>query len=599
MRRLHWIVTTCLAATLTGQGEGLVRERALGMVRTTDGDPWVGARVQLVSRDSGNDRVVVESDAQGRFRASILTGRTYWCWATAPREGRRFRCTPIVEMVARSPVSLTERKGEFHHRLVVPKATTKDLPLRLFCRTEAGLSFALKAEADGFRIPEMPFCGSELMVSTPRHGSIECGHGDTKHWAQAGAMPLKLGVRRLQIHVRSVEAKPVGGAAILWRSSSATQQIATTDKAGQAILELIHHQGNLRWDDIVIWKPGFGLGSTEAPDKQGRCTVTLRPAPSRQARVLATVNTVAGRLRMVMPTQRWRHYHDASKFNDENFDLAIDSDAHGKFWLPPTRRGALIRCELRPEHIAMLPAGWQRGLAPLAILGSVLAELPEPTFCLAKTPPVDFAIRTPDGAPATHAKLFFFSAGTDHPLELHTDRLGRARMLLPDHQSLAIGVQHPSGFRFLRLVLLPKLSSRVPIRCRIDLRAPLLLRGSVVDTAGRGIANAFAFLSVRAVRNPPRPEPDPGIVAGANQLPLSDPSVLAELVQGRTQEVRCDKHGMFMLRVAPVSVRYTVIGRSWGPGKQMRTTIRPVEVVHDGRRAEPFTVPLDWPPKKK
>jgi hypothetical protein len=73
------VLSILLAASLTGQD--LPRDKALGEVRNKDGKLWVGAKVCMVSwPEPGSfwgkpDRVEVQTDDHGRFRAQILEGR--------------------------------------------------------------------------------------------------------------------------------------------------------------------------------------------------------------------------------------------------------------------------------------------------------------------------------------------------------------------------------------------------------------------------------------------------------------------------------------------------------------------------------------------
>jgi len=92
------------------------REPVTGRVERSDGKPWAGARVTLFSRllpgipELGDgDRVVVATDARGRFRAALLPGRRYSVWATGvARNGTRLT-TKIAEDVGPGrPIRLVE-----------------------------------------------------------------------------------------------------------------------------------------------------------------------------------------------------------------------------------------------------------------------------------------------------------------------------------------------------------------------------------------------------------------------------------------------------------------------------------------------------------
>lgn len=104
-----------------------LRDVALGEVRDGAAQPWAGVEVVLVSRsipadpDVGEeDRVVVVTGANGRFRASVLCGRPYSVWARGAGDMLGRRATDVAERVfAQMPVVLHETRRLQPRRLVV------------------------------------------------------------------------------------------------------------------------------------------------------------------------------------------------------------------------------------------------------------------------------------------------------------------------------------------------------------------------------------------------------------------------------------------------------------------------------------------------
>lgn len=78
------LLVACLPIGALAQGGDALRGRALGEVRSTDGEPWPDVEVVLLSRplpeapDVGQPDVVrTRTDEHGRYRAGILLGRSY------------------------------------------------------------------------------------------------------------------------------------------------------------------------------------------------------------------------------------------------------------------------------------------------------------------------------------------------------------------------------------------------------------------------------------------------------------------------------------------------------------------------------------------
>ena len=95
-----------LLLTLPGLARDvLVWEKAFDAVQDTEGRPWLGAEVHLLSGviagavRGERDHVIVKPDAQGRFRAEILGGRSYLVWATEAVGKHRYRASRMSKNV--------------------------------------------------------------------------------------------------------------------------------------------------------------------------------------------------------------------------------------------------------------------------------------------------------------------------------------------------------------------------------------------------------------------------------------------------------------------------------------------------------------------
>jgi len=171
----NWfLVALLIPSLLPAQSDLPVRERLAGRIRGGDGKPWANATVTVFSGPSRQfpeigrtDRIVVATDKNGRFRAEVLTRRSYSVWAS--KDGK---LTSVVRASARQTISLDEQ-DEQPLRLTLevyglqswaehgkPRVVVVDMP---------GRSHEIRLDRDGKAVlPELPgeFASLEVWLGT-------------------------------------------------------------------------------------------------------------------------------------------------------------------------------------------------------------------------------------------------------------------------------------------------------------------------------------------------------------------------------------------------------------------------------------------------
>ncbi|MCB9890776.1 MAG: hypothetical protein H6833_03930 [Planctomycetes bacterium] len=151
------------------------RERLVvtGSVRDADGKPWTEARVTLLSlaylddeRVGEVDRIVVQTDGGGEFRARILPGRTYDAWAVGPVEDGVYRATDIAtRRLAGAAIRLRqapEKRQQLRVQFLGLEHWQSRGPLRAYASSSARdhyhrVRVELRLDAEGFStLPPLP-----------------------------------------------------------------------------------------------------------------------------------------------------------------------------------------------------------------------------------------------------------------------------------------------------------------------------------------------------------------------------------------------------------------------------------------------------------
>ena len=183
MAALHFLfLSSILPSAASAQSNNataptILRKRTSGIVSQKNGKAWAGVRVTLHSLvwpgipQAGGDKVVVKTDARGRFRAMLLEGRQYDAWALAESlDGLHYRTTQVLPNVfAGMPLRLQE-VAEKSIRVTVQLcgvAAWRDrLPFRLLVKSGNKQAVVLPVELDAneqAKLPALP--GSRVYVT--------------------------------------------------------------------------------------------------------------------------------------------------------------------------------------------------------------------------------------------------------------------------------------------------------------------------------------------------------------------------------------------------------------------------------------------------
>ncbi|MCB9889478.1 MAG: hypothetical protein H6836_07850 [Planctomycetes bacterium] len=609
-------ILACLVAVAPIVGQSKQRARALGEVQQSDGKPWVGVKVVLVSAriplaigvlpEADIDTVEAVTDARGRFRADVLRNRAYAAWAVGEpgRDGGCRRTTVAENVLAGAPCLLREDpKRSFAHRIRFRRVDgwAERAPLRvrlLYGGTKHKQTLEMPLGDEGeFTVPPLPGerfstvivgkVGPPILmdranrVSTkashsvrvrdlpkPRVRSIEVRCGDTGKGVAAklyvqfnGGLLLPLG---------QTEASGIGEVVV--PDTLFTSVAYFADAAGYCMGNA--HPGESQFVTDKTWaqlRPGkspdfhANLEKGQAMDLQ----VLLGPDAPADRLVLEIAGTSVHRFR---PNSRSLGFYTRLVRTDEQGRVSIGGVA------ADAKRFA-ANAELSAAHCAKLPAEWRDRVHPgiHGLLDRALAQKTRgravvdlSTWC-----PVQFELRDPEGLPASGARIWplrtdlgYWGAEVDGPL---VDRNGRLFMLVdPEVETMLLFAKGDAALA--KRLVVDRTVRAAPARVSVRLPEPVRLTGVVLGKNGKPAAGMtlwryIGWNGLEQVDDPAdEPSRAPAVAAAKHsEVRLCAPTVmqrrsLLSFWMSRTSTMVTDKAGRFEFRVPPVPMRYTIHG---------------------------------------
>jgi hypothetical protein len=358
MRRLP----PCLAVLLLAAAAAAQDRRAHpGRVLDAGGKPVAGADVTLLfappfAAELGcTDVVRTKSDAEGRFRAELLTGASYVAWATTD-----VGWSGVVEIDAarQCELPLRAKPRPREHRIGGLDAWTGAGPfsLRLCIAGVPGLLPDLRVVDGKVELPPLPQ-GRVEGVLLDRQGIEVCTIGIGSEVEEAVCPP-----QTLAVHVADADGKAVAGAAIaqvsrscaaddLGRNISNSYLVprAVTDAEGNAQVRVACPKDP--WDSGDSWLDINLLASKEGYDGSlcgfadglyldGKKADAERVARKRLDFVLRPGKAFTGRVspagpRRVALRASVRVAVEQNGWTDLSFVVCAQADKDGRFALPP------------------------------------------------------------------------------------------------------------------------------------------------------------------------------------------------------------------------------------------------------------------------
>ncbi|MDA0373899.1 MAG: hypothetical protein O2865_08935 [Planctomycetota bacterium] len=577
-----------VVATTAAQDFGAGREVAFGLVRTATGTPWGGARVVLVGRvhpDWGDvgpvDRVEVDADEQGRFRAGVLPELGYAAWAYEQLEGgaRQRVSDAIGGVVPRRPVFLTGSRflqARRHLRLDLGEGV--DVPLRVEVESAAPVGYLqeLAVAADGtFPMPVLAPGPFEVRVYD-RNGVQLVEHVE-RGWESWLAREFVVAVpsrKPTRVSVRDAETGGgAGGARICVAQRGELVPIGEVDADGCATLALP------ATGSFVVLADGYAPSpldpGEESPAPGGAPWPTLREdfVAERHARI-GRGSRLEGRFVVgdgVPLVDAWLrtdehglYFHDERTRSLSHFVRVSRLDAGGRFLRAP------VLLEFAPEMslvlgagaIAQLPAGWRSGLVPVVPSPLAQQRIREGTdldvgqIDLLEALPIRFRVRSSGGVPVLDAIVEVvpippsFGKLAEGP-KASVDRRGEVLFLLPRGREYLLLVLQRGGIvdaRVVSTVAGPALAEPFGVDIRIP--EPTTVVGRVVDGDGKPTDRGrvrWSWQGAGAAAEPEVREPGAAPVGLASVLPEAIASSLARRFLPET--VPLEEDGQFRFEV--------------------------------------------------
>lgn len=605
-----WVLAA-VAATVSAQDrdrpDQRPRAKAFGIVRAIDGRPWPGATVHLLSRTvpstegaGGVDEVVVRSDARGRFRANVLTGRPYTVWARGePREGR-YPVTNVVENVFPSvPVVLRGKSlvpvlrlavlgldawregGPLRCRLV---AETANVVVRELALDEHGVGVAPPLPLDTVVLEVL---GAGDFPVAIRKLTLAGEPGSTV--SVSVPHPIEIGFLARDVATE----KGLAGATLHRQVRGRLLPLGRTEQDGYARLTVpadLLTPPVVR--ELIVRRSGFGPGGVRRgperkrngswPPIRGRAKVDvythLAAGKDARARFLLGPDRPAAALPLLIAG--WgTHFEEQSRRFSCTYNDVLHTDEQGRVTIPGAfaTYPVVVHAVLTERHVAALPESWRQRLHPVVyhvLLPDGSAR--ERTIDLLQLCPVDVAVTAADGAPAAHAVVTVMLAGAGHTSflpndrrEVVADRAGRLRVLLPPGDERALSLRHGDSWTVGRLTVRRVAGDERPAQLRVRLREPRFVAGRVVDARDRPIAGVnlriYPYYIGKLSFPEEEPAPDDTTWKGRNAAVLGalrDPRWFYAFASrmGLNRQVRTDAQGRFRFVVPAAPMTYRIYG---------------------------------------
>ncbi len=582
---LALLVVVCALSATRAQEKAVAaphRDKVLGWVEDGDGQRIAGATVTLLARpiperaDIGEaDRIEVQSDERGLFRAEVLPGGTYTAWAQQLDDAGLLRVSGPAENVVPGPpvrlelgASRTPRRVRFDGLA----AWQAHGPLSLHCRaiTRTALLVPLMPGEEGIAtLPELPGMLDQVYVE------VRTADGLLVHFEEQSARggdvaPLTIGPPR---EVRVV-VRDDAGAAVPNASVAHVPNYAIGGRhPGMAPLVLGSTGPDGTFQATVPSTP-FGARESQRPifliRAAGRAGVVQQLDDTDDLVVaLPAGSSVHGRLaldaeRPAPGVTAWIDTMVAvpalNQGRSAPAPMPIPTAADGGFRFDGlTEHGFVVQALLTAAHLeaAGVEPPKNRSLPPVSLLASTAAvstDIDLGDLRIDRLELADVRVLRHDGTPAVHAR-FRVRLG-DHfnlPVELHTDRLGRVLMPVPQGDGLWLDAYEPGGGvaqHFLAVAGEPGTLREIPI----TLSRPWEVTGVVVDESGEPVAHA----SVRFGERP-----------GGLDFSLASLVFWSRMALGIDSATSTDSEGRFTLRAPLAGAGYSVRARWEADGQRL------------------------------
>ena len=471
---MHRAVLAALFA-LTGGLAGQERAPIVGRTTLDSGAVWPEATIVLQSfahpewpQLGVTDRIEVRSDAQGRFRADAMPGRSYLAFAFEVDATRRQRCSPLVAVGAAQPCEL-RATHDWREAAKLRLTGTAPYAARGPLRVQWPAAFAPPGAADAddcVEIPPLPRPWVDVAVTTAD------GHLLLRRTIGVGS-PVALELPPPSPYlVRVLDGPggaPIAEAEVLLDWDSHQERLGTSAADGFAVVDL----ACLRHGDQIpdarfrlrVHAAGRELGLVHATDEtartaqdlvamrargQSQAFATLSPGTRHHGRVMIDATTPAAMLPLLVASNATvQHQRGAS--TSRRVVRIVQTAADGTFALDDVVADAALQVfAVLPPPLAAKLGNAATALVPIANFTDVEATRRIPqnlgTTVLGELRPCTLQLRTPDGAPALEASVYCGvpSRGGVPPIG-GTDRKGRFTLLLPPKVGIDVAIAAASA----------------------------------------------------------------------------------------------------------------------------------------------------------
>ena len=550
-------------------GRQFARGRALVVLETATGKPWVDATVSAVSwplaeLDVGSvDRVQAKSDSRGRARLALIEGRSYSLWASDVTAGRVRVSRLVLDVMAGMRPSLTMSTQPL--RSISLRATLGDHVGEISWWVASVREPRLRAKL------ELDSAGLATLPALPRPLELRAVARDGRQHlrvelATTGAPQVDVVLPRLPRLLCKVgyDGAGLSDASVLQKQDGRWVRIGKTGVHGIATC-----------DPLFTFFPSLGryglnalLRSRSKFDADAGQRVSLTMPPARDPRTFTAdyadvvISSTPGydlagrvawsdgrparRLQLLLMTPlssgRKRGFYWGGETAPQRCGDAGGFVARGVprfadwrvFAVPSDSE--LDRLGRSREFPWMLPLFLASGYAaPDGEIGPVVVD---EDCCI-----LDVRVQHQDGSPVRYPTFAFGRGRASKNLRLAVgNKAGRGRLMLPRRPGMTFGVGASGAAVAVRL----DLTNRETVITKITMPALAQIRGRVVDSRGQPIAAATVHAHIAGARGGAkmfgRGAAEPGTV-------VHDRSIQKSSIQ--PLQVKCRSDGTFSLRLGP------------------------------------------------
>jgi len=530
------------------------RVRLGGYVSDKAGKPWAGARVHLRSRlIAGNewigepDRIVVTSDARGRFAARILRDRDYLVWAVSEPSEHLYRATHARICVRGGPLRLHEQAEPLVQvELRVAGDDAWQHPLRAkLTGAPARLALGEQRVGDPYEVfdLELDEHGEALVPLVPwRECTVEVyDRRGVQLWVSTVALALDArkaataqtrrrepgdiraepssltsSVVRIpepserKLTVLDQSGKPLADAELGQRVRGRYVPVAKTDARGSVTTRL-----PVRYEDhadrlyglrgasrLVVRKSGyleeFAEGSKNPSDRlpvllgaNGNGVLHMTQNPALAGRLVLNDETPLADAQLILYVRG---------MGQVPAPVLLRTDSEGRFEVTQDISQAWLLVAVLDDDVRERLSNRERApLARVAILSAHGARKPSGTFDLSKLRRIELEVRNADGGPAGFARIdgFGFSGFNAIPplVQLRANRRGQLALLATRCPRALLIAHDAGGYAALNW-------GRLQDRTTFELGGVLEVSGVVHDKNARPVRLATVALGRGFWRGP-------------------------------------------------------------------------------------------------